>query len=127
MPFPFTFNLSVPGLTNPFLNQSSQSPSATAVPGPVMKQKITRPRPSSPSPPLVLSRKRGWEPAFIEPSRSSTTLASSSGHLDNPAKYIEMHDVGHDDNDEYHEGEMVASDLGESSRYAHVTHVQIAL
>jgi len=50
--------------------------------------KITRPRPpSSPSPsPAPLSRKRAWEPSFAEPSQS-TTLASTAGYLDTPAKY----------------------------------------
>ncbi|TFK68759.1 hypothetical protein BDN72DRAFT_878858 [Pluteus cervinus] len=40
--------------------------------------------------PLPLSKKRGWEPTFAEPSQSSATLASSNGYLDTPAKYREM-------------------------------------
>ncbi|KAF9038243.1 hypothetical protein BJ165DRAFT_428563 [Panaeolus papilionaceus] len=58
--------------------------------------KINRPPPSpSPSPSPgptgpTNSRKRGWEPTFASPSQSSTTLLSTSGYLDTPAKYREM-------------------------------------
>jgi hypothetical protein len=122
MPFSFTFRLPVPGLSNPFSNAAppAQVPPRTSDdsdfsdrrfgdrPG---MNKITRRRPS---PALILpgaplSRKRGWEPTFAEPSRSSTTLASTSGYLDTPAKYRAM--AGNQP-DEYHEVEMMASDTG---------------
>ncbi|KAF9447269.1 hypothetical protein P691DRAFT_793636 [Macrolepiota fuliginosa MF-IS2] len=87
--FPFTFSFSVPGLPNPFSPTYSQpqdseshdklgvtliSPSFTST------SSSTRPK----------NLKRGWEPAFAEPSQSTTTLALTSGYLDTPAKYREM-------------------------------------
>lgn len=129
MPFSFTF--SVPGLSNPFSKPpiSYHPPMPTASPAPNTglpqlqfdmsgKQKITRRRPS-PAPPLSAptSRKRGWEPAFVEPSLSTTTLASSSGYLDTPAKYRDMANNAAASGsgshlDEFHEAEMIASDIG---------------
>ncbi|KAJ3502183.1 hypothetical protein NLJ89_g9004 [Agrocybe chaxingu] len=52
--------------------------------------KINRPRPSPSPSPAPLSRKRGWEPTFAEPSASTATLTSTSGYLDTPAKYRDM-------------------------------------
>ena len=130
MPFPFTFSFTVPGLSNPFSKPTSQNPVMSAG-----KHKITRPRPSpSPIPlgPLSAaaptSRKRGWEPAFVEPSLSMTTLASSSGYLDTPAKYREMAlaSGGASHVDELHEAHIIASDIGVyplASPFMHALHV----
>lgn len=117
MPFPFTFRLPVPGLTNPFYQvpstpaeSSDRSPGSTSTKHPEM-MKITRQRPSPilSSPEAPLSRKRGWEPTFAETSRSTTTLASSNGYLDTPAKYRDIAAVVGDD---YHEVDMVDTDTG---------------
>lgn len=113
MPFPFTFSFSVPGLSNPFSSPtlSPHKDPVTAIPSPTTgKQEISRRRPSPALPSGPTSRKRGWEPAFVEPSQSTTTLASSSGYLDTPAKYRDMADSSHID--ELHEAEMIASDIG---------------
>ena len=104
MPFPFTFIFSVPGLINPFaaantiasskprrLVQQQQQPERYS---PTRKlpsnlPNTNRPRPPSPvnpttstSGPGPISRKRGWQPTFAEPSRSTTTLASTAGYID---------------------------------------------
>ncbi|KAG6902030.1 hypothetical protein C0995_005363 [Termitomyces sp. Mi166 len=117
MPFPFTFSLFVPGLSNPFSSATRSEQQLPPTPvdklGSLQSQKqkiqITRPRPppdSSASPVLTpLSRKRGWEPAFAPTSQSSTTLASTSGYLDTPAKYKTMAERSAD---EFHEVEMFA-------------------
>lgn len=107
MVFPFTFKLNIPGLANPF-SKSNQTPTVSTSHESDMNRnravlrKITRPRPRlspSPSPsPAPLSRKRGWEPSFAEPSQSTTTLASTAGYLDTPAKYRQQLGVS----DEYH-------------------------
>ena len=101
MPFPFTFIFSVPGLINPFAANSNiittsksrrlaqqqperyspvqTSDSSTNLPN------TNRPRPPSPSTTSGAgpnSRKRGWQPTFAEPSRSTTTLASTGGYID---------------------------------------------
>ncbi|KAF8074573.1 hypothetical protein FPV67DRAFT_587665 [Lyophyllum atratum] len=115
MPFPFTFSLSVPGLSNPFAmappapDVDIDRPRQAAGKHDHNKKKlpITRRRPSPvPSPSVPLSRKRGWEPTFAEPSRSTTTLTLTSGYLDTPAKYREM---ASQQADNYHEVEMFAS------------------
>ncbi|KAG6817138.1 hypothetical protein H0H87_012329 [Tephrocybe sp. NHM501043] len=113
--------MSVPGLTNPFVNSGQRLP-----PTPVdsfvgkmsiqkqQKIQITRPRPP-PSPPGTTtppvlkstSLKRGWEPSFASTSRSTTTLASTSGYLDTPGKYREMAERNASA-DEFHEVEMFA-------------------
>lgn len=110
MVFPFTFKLNIPGLVNPF-TKSHQTPTVSTSHDSDMNrnravlQKITRPRPRpspSPSPsPAPLSRKRGWEPSFAEPSQSTTTLASTAGYLDTPAKYRQQLGVSAI-SDEYH-------------------------
>ena len=99
MVFPFTFALSIPGVINPFnLRASNQTPVAgNAVishdsgtrRSRAALQKINRPRPPRSPTPTPLSRKRGWEPSFSKPNYSTvtTTLASTSGYLDTPAKY----------------------------------------
>ncbi|KAL0572072.1 hypothetical protein V5O48_009890 [Marasmius crinis-equi] len=113
MPFPFTFNFSVPGLSNPFSPPPLGPPSPPVISG--ASTRITRqpnmnsidseteedilnigPGSSHLSPrlpsPQRTSRKRGWEPSYPEQSRSKaqTTLASSTGYLDTPSKYREM-------------------------------------
>ena len=100
MVFPFTFALNIPGITNPFnLRASNQTPVTGTNGNPVIShdsdtrrsraalQNITRLRPSRSPAPTPLSRKRGWEPSFSEPSYSTTTLTSTAGYLDTPAKY----------------------------------------
>lgn len=101
MVFPFTFALNIPDIINPFtLRASNQAPVVGTSDNAVIShdsdtrrsraalQKTTRLRPSrSPTPTPPLSRKRGWEPSFSEPSYSTTTLASTAGYLDTPAKY----------------------------------------
>ncbi|KAJ7126909.1 hypothetical protein C8R44DRAFT_779870 [Mycena epipterygia] len=118
MPFPFTFKLPVPGL-NPFspptethpqpqatAGYTSQSPD-TARSRPARPNNINNRRPSpSPSLSAPISRKRGWDPSLAEPSQS-TTLASSSGYLDTPAKYREM--VSRQSGDEFELEDMTAS------------------
>lgn len=101
MVFPFTFALNIPGLINPFtFHKSNQTPTVGTNGDAVIShdsdmrrsraalQKVTRLCPSqSRSPtPTPLSRKRGWEPSFSE-SSYSTTLASTAGYLDTPARY----------------------------------------
>lgn len=112
--FPFTFSFSVPGLPNPFSPNYSRPESkltfrpsetglhTTSAFQPSIPQSadssmvFLQGRPQiSPSPSFTnitnaKSLKRGWEPAFAEPSRSTTTLALTSGYLDNPSKYREM-------------------------------------
>ena len=100
MVFPFTFALNIPEIINPFtLRSSNQYPvtgtnnNGNAVLSHASDvrrsraalQNITRPS-RSPTP-MPLSRKRGWEPSFSEPSYSTPTLASTAGYLDTPAKY----------------------------------------
>ena len=104
MVFPFTFALSIPGVINPFnLRAENQTPAAGTNDSDnavishdsetrrsrASLQKITRLRPSRSPTPIPLSRKRGWEPSLSKPnySTTSTTLASTSGYLDTPAKY----------------------------------------
>jgi len=115
MTFLFTFKLNVPGLSNPF---STATPS-TSIP-PTLPDKLSRNRVRSAetiplqraspvpslSPAAPSSRKRGWEPSFAEPSRSTTTIASTSGYLDTPAKYREMAAAS---NDEFLEVDEVAA------------------
>ncbi|KAK0203139.1 hypothetical protein DFS33DRAFT_963058 [Desarmillaria ectypa] len=116
--FPFTFKLSVPGITNPFSVQAA-APSSSSVSIPDQSnsapeqgfndgKSVHRQRPpmrsSSPVPQVL--RKRGWEPSFAEPSLSTTTLASSSGYLDTPSKYRDMAELTQD---EFHEIEAMSA------------------
>ena len=99
MVFPFTFALNIPGVINPFQGASNQSPDVGTNDNDVISRdsgtrrsraslpKITHLRPSRSPTPVPLSRKRGWEPSSSEPSYSTTTLASTAGYLDTPAKY----------------------------------------
>ena len=100
MVFPFTFALNIPDIINPFNFRASNQAPATGTNGHAVishdsdmrrsraaLQKITRLRPSRSPSPLPLSRKRGWEPSLSEPSYSTTTLTSTAGYLDTPAKY----------------------------------------
>ncbi|KAG6865579.1 hypothetical protein C0991_001338 [Blastosporella zonata] len=103
--------LSVPGLSNPFVSTEQTPPTPVdrfgKVPQKQKKIQITRPRPP-PSPVLPSkSRKRGWEPSFASTSRSTPTLASTSGYLDTPAKYRDMAERT-TSADEFHEAEMFA-------------------
>ncbi|KAJ7707626.1 hypothetical protein B0H17DRAFT_1033300 [Mycena rosella] len=117
MPFPFTFKLAVPGL-NPFASPTETHPHSTVASTsqspekprsrPARPNNINNRRPSpSPSPSAPVSRKRGWEPSFAEPSQSAATLASSSGYLDTPAKYREM--VARPSGDEFELEDMAVS------------------
>ncbi|KAH7910294.1 hypothetical protein BJ138DRAFT_1009114 [Hygrophoropsis aurantiaca] len=97
MPFPFTFNLSVPGLQNPFSAPSqigSRNDKKDVEPQAIRRIAALPPHRISPSPslsaPLPLSRKRGWTPSTPEPSRASTNATSTRGYLDTPAKYRDM-------------------------------------
>jgi hypothetical protein len=100
MVFPFTFALNIPDVINPFnVRAPNQTPVAGTNGNVVIShdsgtrrsraalQNITRLRPSPSPTPAPLSRKRGWEPSFSEPSYSTTTRASTAGYLDTPAKY----------------------------------------
>ena len=100
MVFPFTFTLNIPDIINPFtLRASNQTPAAGTNDNAVIShesdmrrsraalQKISRLRISRSPTPTPLSRKRGWEPSIPEPSYSTTTLASTAGYLDTPAKF----------------------------------------
>lgn len=124
MPFPFTFKLSVPGLFNPFssVNERTNAPkyeidntnATLSNRRPIRDQDRTRRRPSpvgSHSLTPQIPRKRGWEPAFAEPSHTATTLASPSGYLDTPAKYRQL--AASDSPEDYHEIQaMPATDPG---------------
>ncbi|PFH53241.1 hypothetical protein AMATHDRAFT_1316 [Amanita thiersii Skay4041] len=71
MLFPFTFKFGVPDIINPFAHVSNVSE-----PTPPLPHKIT-----AYTPPPSFSRKRGWDPAFAEPSMSAITPATSTGYL----------------------------------------------
>ncbi|KAM6496754.1 hypothetical protein JOM56_007227 [Amanita muscaria] len=103
MIFPFTFNFSVPGIINPFsLTHSRTGASASTTvdvqnqTGSVGVKTPSQPLPQTQSqqlrlieglrsqsitPPVLVSRKRGWEPAFAEESSPGTTLENSTGYL----------------------------------------------
>jgi hypothetical protein len=100
MVFPFTFALSIPGIINPFTLRASNKTPVVGTSGNAVAshasdlrrsraafQKIARLHPSRSPTPTPLSRKGGWDPSFPEPSYSTTTLASTAGYLDTPAKY----------------------------------------
>ncbi|KAI0692490.1 hypothetical protein BC835DRAFT_1277588 [Cytidiella melzeri] len=102
MQFPFSFAFAVPGLVNPF---SPTQPSSPA-PGPTaaveamngtghVEVKTPSRLPRRPPPPTISqpqnsSKKRGWVPAFSEPSEPATVPASTSGYLDTPSKYRDI-------------------------------------
>ncbi|KAH7885774.1 hypothetical protein F5I97DRAFT_1875287 [Phlebopus sp. FC_14] len=98
MPFPFTFNFSVPGLHNPFLAEPGLGHTRSESderPAPVYRQTSHLPPPRisscpSLSPPVPLARKRGWVPSTPEPSQAATDPTSTRGYLDTPAKYRDM-------------------------------------
>lgn len=94
MPFNFTFNLPLPGITNPFSSPSQPQPDASGSYPPAQTPDVRplRRRPSSGrfSSPEPLNRKRGWVPATAEPSLATAVNTSSNGYLDTPAKYREM-------------------------------------
>jgi hypothetical protein len=110
MMFPFTFTLSVGGLSNPFsattndfhdhtttFTVHSTSPRVPTPPRPRARKRPSFNNQSgesqSPPPPTSRKRSRGWEPSFSEPSYSTTTAASTSGYLDTSAKYRDMLDA----------------------------------
>jgi hypothetical protein len=110
--FPFTFKFSYPGLPNPFTPNYHPHPLSRYSPLSLPHEDHTAPTsschshepvpmahslnwfatlnpPSHITPtmhPRPRNLKRGWEPAFAEASQSTTTLASSSGYLNTPAK-----------------------------------------
>ncbi|KAF5359997.1 hypothetical protein D9758_007632 [Tetrapyrgos nigripes] len=102
MPFPFTFSFAVPGLSNPFATPSPPDPKKAgpsnsqtngSIDDDILNLRNSTPNPANNSRDRRTpshSRKRGWEPSFAEPSQSTTTLTSSNGYLDTPAKYREM-------------------------------------
>jgi len=71
---------------HPVIERNPQQSSPAIVPRSQLPR-IDRPRPplstleSLSRSPTPVSRKRGWHPAFTEPSVSTTTLASTSGYL----------------------------------------------
>jgi hypothetical protein len=105
---PFTFNFVAAGLTNPFAASRNTAPPDDArgrnlaLPWPSTPVRARplprRQRPSpSPSPPRALkSLKRGWDPAFAEPSTTIST-ATGSVYLGSPAKYRNMCHTSVDD------------------------------
>ncbi|KAJ6494898.1 hypothetical protein C8R47DRAFT_1117738 [Mycena vitilis] len=115
--FPFTFKLAVPGL-NPFSSPTETPPQPPSTVGsisqspdefrsrPLRPTNISHRRPSPSPSPAPHSRKRGWDPSLAEPSQS-TTLTSSSGYLDTPAKYRDM--VAHQSGDEFEMEDMAVS------------------
>jgi len=92
MPFPFTFKLLPPGLSNPFSPLAIAAQPDSQADGSIeLEVKRRRPSPGpSPSIAAPISRKRVWQPSFAEPSQSTTTIASTSGYLDTPSKYRDM-------------------------------------
>lgn len=120
MPFPFTFTLATPGHSNPFLNPPSppRRKSITRT-SPIAKPLFNKP-PTSPTayprsplpsiqrrpgtiyapssqltnpipPPLSLSKKRGWEPAFTSPPKSKKMeIGITRSYFDPPVQYQEM-------------------------------------
>ncbi|KAM5533814.1 hypothetical protein V8D89_012477 [Ganoderma adspersum] len=106
MVFSFSFNLSVPGIINPFTAAAEAEAEAAAnseqaslpklhfdgdilPPVPSTSTIATR-RPPSPSILPPVSKKRGWIPSYPEPNRPTPMHASTSGYLDTPAKYRDM-------------------------------------
>ncbi len=95
MPFPFTFNISVPGIMNPFSRSPDPPNDANDSPAPVttnnLQEKrwlaVRRPHPSTLPPPVPLARKRGWQPSSPEPSPAAAVTTSTCGHLNVPPKY----------------------------------------
>ncbi|RPD76662.1 hypothetical protein L226DRAFT_382428 [Lentinus tigrinus ALCF2SS1-7] len=119
MVFSFSFNLSVPGITNPFTAAAAASSEPEApVPklhfdadgdlnGVQLPSSIPRRRPPSPSFLPPLSKKRGWVPSSPEPSRPAPIHTSTSGYLDTPAKY---RDMAHENADQDEIEEMVGGE-----------------
>jgi hypothetical protein len=101
--FPFTFSLTVAGISNPFSTPAQSEPVPPIIHvqqhqngrlglGPRRRPSPAAPllTPSSSTSSLPLSRKRGWEPSLPEPSHAATFATSTSGYLDTPAKYRDM-------------------------------------
>lgn len=85
MPFPFTFKISVPGLSNPFTAQSVSA--APLDRSRNLGRPHRRPSPTASLPPAAfLSRKRAWVPSVPEASCSTSTFTSTaSGYLAPPS------------------------------------------
>ncbi len=103
MVFSFSFNLSVPGIINPFTAAAEAEVAAAnseqaSLPTLHFDEDVLPPsastvhtrRPASPSILPPVSKKRGWVPSYPEPSRPAPMQASTSGYLDTPAKYRDM-------------------------------------
>ena len=102
MVFSFSFNLAVPGITNPFTaaaeaeaaaanaGQASLPKPQLDVDAPPSASVLRNRRPPSPALLTPLSRKRGWVPSHSEPSHPAPIHTSTSGYLDTPAKYRDM-------------------------------------
>lgn len=94
--FPFTFRFSVPGLSNPFASSAPAAPecrsetddtdrlkrnvhrnSGTGMEGAAPPYRRRPPPPGSP--PARLVRKRGWQPATVEPSQAAVITPSTTG------------------------------------------------
>ncbi|KAH9004584.1 hypothetical protein EDB86DRAFT_2884179 [Lactarius hatsudake] len=100
MPFPFTFNISMPGIMNPFSKSPDLpipnetggcgTPAAPVTINNLQEKRwlaVRRPHPSTLPPPVPLARKRGWQPSSPEPSPPAAVTMSTRGHLDVPSKY----------------------------------------
>jgi hypothetical protein len=110
---PFTFNLPVPGLPNPFLLQQQRQRQQQLQQQQQQREKKPRlprrPPPLDPSTPSVLKkrrrsvspmpivapspRSRGWTPTMAEPSCSATTITTTGGYLDRASRYGEMRET----------------------------------
>ncbi|KAI5121867.1 hypothetical protein M0805_001075 [Coniferiporia weirii] len=127
MSFPFSFRLSVPGISNPFSNSSPPPQTARtgkqpfeasnlheswASPAPIYRR-----RPSPGPAPAPLVRKRGWVPSTAEPSCAAVVSTSTTGFLDTPAIYRDMSVAPNEGKD----NEEVVVDLPPSKRRKGIT------
>ncbi|KAI0091574.1 hypothetical protein BDY19DRAFT_931183 [Irpex rosettiformis] len=120
MQFPFSFVFSVPGMVNPFAPiHSSPAPrpsKAEEAMNGAGYVKVMAPSSLSsrsqlasvPSQSQSPSKKRGWMPAFSEPSEPVIIAASTSGYFDTPSKYKDLSGTPSRDEVEYDD---MAADL----------------
>ncbi|KAI0761792.1 hypothetical protein BD413DRAFT_235296 [Trametes elegans] len=108
MVFSFSFNLSVPGIANPFAAAAEQAPPPRLHNDTNAHHSSARRRPPSPSLLPPLARKRGWVPSSSEPSCAVPMHTSTSGYLDTPAKY---RDMAHESAEQDEVEEMVAETM----------------
>ena len=95
--FPFTFRFSVPGLSNPFASSAPAASETAATEtsdgthrlkrngdgsSSYLARPINRRPPPPPGSPPALVRKRGWQPASVEPSQSPVITPSTAGIFD---------------------------------------------